>query len=766
MNRNISASAKTSNLLDYYNKYHSPLLCKEIALDLLKKDYNFSYDELKLLTKADPLFVLKYIPYSSNFIKVWIDVKGFINHDTFPKKYYRDPDLVYYIICHADSFPSIITSQITEQMLFEYAKEHSDEDLFRLCRRTAGYDPKHGFLYTRRYENFFADEKISKRLKAVDPESVRRPWEIRYDESERRHKLELQEQAKYEEDIKSKVLKKADFSFRMPLTANETEKAKTKKHDLITVKNDEKRIIVHYISDLHLSCKISEKAQNGIPIGETALKEIELSVSEIVKSVKYKNNYDYEKVVLLGGDITEDFEVAKVFYHLLSKKLDYRCTIITVLGNHELWDESAQEKKKLKLKNILNRYTQMIDEIPCTFLLENSILACVRGRPIQISEEMLYDDSISIYLKRILSKAEVIVFGAIGFSGNNDRFNVENGIYRSAISNREEEKELSARCEAAYYRAISLIGTNRFICFTHMPKTDWSDDLYISNCVYINGHTHKNSYVIDNNKKILADNQIGYNGEDYSLKYFTLSGGRDRFEYLPDGIHEIHPSDYIEFAELRGLHYSYKRNDPSKMFVLKKNGFYMFVTQSKTRICILRGGRKDELPNRSLQYFFDNMDILGEQLLQSFKGFMNRIREISGSIQNLGGDGKIHGCIVDIDFYNHLYLNPFDGTLTAYYAEDMTSRVSYSSLSKLIDNNPGHSPVLKKMKKLINTDKANNNLVLGIREKGLEGGTYSDEALIYSVSNRTKTVQALFDGNIIQVWDEVLINAAKRHLVE
>ena len=74
-----------------------------------------------------------------------------------------------------------------------------------------------------------------------------------------------------------------------------------------TLKNDEKKIIVHYISDLHLNHKIFEKANAGKTIGETTLEEIELSVSQIVKSIKHRNNYDYEKVILLGGDVTEDF---------------------------------------------------------------------------------------------------------------------------------------------------------------------------------------------------------------------------------------------------------------------------------------------------------------------------------------------------------------------------------------------------------------------------------------------------------------------------
>ena len=48
--------------------------------------------------------------------------------------------------------------------------------------------------------------------------------------------------------------------------------------------------------------------------------------------------------------------------------------------------------------------------------------------------------------------------------------------------------------------------------------------------------------------------------------------------------------------------------------------------------------------------------------------------------------GRAHGCIVDLDFNNHLFLNPFDGTITPYYALSTEDKIIYKSVESLIAN--------------------------------------------------------------------------------
>ena len=44
---------------------------------------------------------------------------------------------------------------------------------------------------------------------------------------------------------------------------------------------------------------------------------------------------------------------------------------------------------------------------------------------------------------------------------------------------------------------------------------------------------------------------------------------------------------------------------------------------------------------------------------------------IAERIAMIGGRGKIHGCIIDIDWFNHIFVNPCDLKITPYWASDM-----------------------------------------------------------------------------------------------
>lgn len=55
------------------------------------------------------------------------------------------------------------------------------------------------------------------------------------------------------------------------------------------------------------------------------------------------------------------------------------------------------------------------------------------------------------------------------------------------------------------------------------------------------------------------------------------------------------------------------------------------------------------------------------------------LKHISNQIKKIGGDGRIHGCIVDIDEMNHVYLNPIDGRIICYWASAINHRYEYPS---------------------------------------------------------------------------------------
>lgn len=48
--------------------------------------------------------------------------------------------------------------------------------------------------------------------------------------------------------------------------------------------------------------------------------------------------------------------------------------------------------------------------------------------------------------------------------------------------------------------------------------------------------------------------------------------------------------------------------------------------------------------------------------------------------------GRVHGSIVDIDYYNHIYVNPMTGKMKFYYAPSVSNRIVYPSFHSLLKN--------------------------------------------------------------------------------
>ena len=61
-------------------------------------------------------------------------------------------------------------------------------------------------------------------------------------------------------------------------------------------------------------------------------------------------------------------------------------------------------------------------------------------------------------------------------------------------------------------------------------------------------------------------------------------------------------------------------------------------------------------------------------------------RKISEVIKSFGGSGRIHGCIIDVDFLNHVMLNPSDGQITYYYSPVFGYVEPYDNMLNLLES--------------------------------------------------------------------------------
>lgn len=132
-----------------------------------------------------------------------------------------------------------------------------------------------------------------------------------------------------------------------------------------------------------------------------------------------------------------------------------------------------------------------------------------------------------------------------------------------------------------------------------------------------------------------------------------------------------------------------------------------------------------------------------------FKQFTKLLTEIAEAVKSFGGTGKIHGAIVDIDYYNHIYVNPFDLVITPYWAENIINKMAYPSISALLKARCPNLYVT--YKKMDNND--TNKLILAKNTTTIKEVIYYPDTDIYRASREVKKMQRLH-SNILTVWTD------------
>lgn len=505
---------------------------------------------------------------------------------------------------------------------------------------------------------------------------------------------------------------------------------------------------VFYISDLHLDYKIAADFS-----GKTSRQQIQDYVSKIAE--KITRSVDSKSLLLIGGDTTFDPDLFELFFREL------HCHVLTVLGNHELW---SFENRGIYGKT----YDEIVGRLRSTRAVVENDLVVFRYADLSFPARYSQSEILKLSNKELMEKGRngaLIVLGGIGFSGLNEQFNANSGIYRDTIK-REEEIERSEAFEKLYRRVNSALGNKTVIVLTHMPMRDWTSDKPNPKWIYISGHTHQNFAQKDETGMFLADHQVGYRGRNYCPGYFPFKLETDYFAGYRDGKYAISGDDYLTFYRCYGFFLNIKE-ERFDITMLKRDGFYLFLGKKKnaTDHCffVLNGGRSNKAKkNLSLEYFFENMAIYGQSIKAFTKKYFDFQKRVAVAVKAFGGDGKIHGAIVDIDYYCHVYVNPLDSTLTPYFAENMVNKAVYPDICTLL---------FAKEKPLyhhfIRQNEIGSTFLLGKPHevtKAVNPKIVFDTSM-YRASRILKSLQYASGFGVIRVWNEPLLNAAKKDLI-
>ena len=513
---------------------------------------------------------------------------------------------------------------------------------------------------------------------------------------------------------------------------------------------------IFYISDIHLVHKIQNKFGDG-PVNQY---EIDNYVKEIVHKLKESEQkilrrIDTRKCSIVNiylGDISFDFNLYKTFFDEVAETQRCEDINIAILGNHELWF-----KKQKSFDDIVDKYRDYL-ESKNIYLLQNDALLLIKNDDgfdyWDICEECFLEDIDGDLFNKLYKNPFLAIFGGIGFAGLEKIFNYDSGIYRDAIKSRKEEISRSKEINKLYERLKALLPDKKVVVATHMPLRSWSKEQYNKNWYYLSGHTHKNWYLDDDTTHVFEDNQLGYDGTNFEFKFVILDKKVDIFENYKDGIFVINRENYCLFNFYQGIRIKF--NYPfDKLYMLKRNKTYMFLMEYKGRLCLLAGGTKKRAIVKDVNYYYENMIKYQEQIVKGIKSYLDFEKEISNSIKAIGGSGRIHGAIVDIDYWNHVYVNPFDKTVTPYFANDIIDKYVYSNILSLLKFKVPdlYANYLKMIE-----EKGDENSLIIFKGNELSDNVYHEESTeMYKSSRLIKSMQFISSHRIIRNWnDEIL----------
>ncbi len=497
---------------------------------------------------------------------------------------------------------------------------------------------------------------------------------------------------------------------------------------------------IYYVTDLHLNHKLLAR----FPIRATVY-EVRFFIHNYIKKMLNSTDVGIDDYLLIGGDTSFSFDISQIFFEELIKFWKPQ-HILVVLGNHELWESNCTDGS---LVDIISRYKTLFDNLGIVFL-QNSLFIDTNFSRVVLNEKDILNKSTDELLK-IITKSNLLVFGSIGFSAYNKLYNAKSGMYNTAISSMEQEIEHVHRCQNVYNKLASALKNEQLIVLTHMPLKDWSIQPEEPNWIYVNGHTHSNEYTKTEYKTIYADNQIGYQPKSAKLKYFYKSLDYDIFRYYSDGIYHISKQQYLDFHRGNGIMCNFNKS-VDYITMLKRQGLYLFLLENKhnNTLHILNGGQTKQLNITNLDYYYENMLKYGNFIKDKMRNYNNALKKISDFVKKIGGDGRIHGGIVDIDFLNHIYLNPSDGSISIYYSPSRGERYSYPNLETLLST---HTPQLyENYNRLI----ANSNSVIPFANtNGIDPNIFKIfDPSQYKTSYLLKGLQYLTENNIIRKWSD------------
>ena len=528
------------------------------------------------------------------------------------------------------------------------------------------------------------------------------------------------------------------------------------------------------INHLYLYYKIwSKKNKRNIFSQKQALEIYKKKFNELqdkVKKIKYQ-------LKILGFDSLSEKEIIKKLK--IGEYPDYI--------NHKIQKYNSLNFKLKQLKNYKEDFIKKLTNrkkfdnnvyLPMFVVLGNhelsqfdSIDTCVKSFEIFFKKEKIY-----FLHNEIIHGARINILGGIGFAKYNELYNANNLCTTTPPITREEEIKETEKFVKKYNDAVleSLKENKPLLVVSHYPVRDWLfKEKYSSICVYFSGHTHNNDSIHTENIQVYANNQIGYKKKGIRFKLANLGMNYNPFIDYKDGVYNIEPIQYEKFllhngTSITGTYFidEQLKTGNATFYMIKQEGFYgFFVINKKTGTKICFGGRLKTISKvTDINYFYKSFSTIIVKYFNILAPYRKEQERISSRLKEMGLDGKIHGSIIDVDFYYHILLDPITGEKLFYFSPVFGAIKQFRSFSEMICD-------MKLNNALIGVNEEKMMTIKLDEEKGVDDFVFlNSKNTLYKISSKINQLQSLFETNILREWNDYLVqetlNRGNKFLIE
>lgn len=508
---------------------------------------------------------------------------------------------------------------------------------------------------------------------------------------------------------------------------------------------------IWYVSDLHLEWIVNPGGERVFESSANAVGALKSVASSILAPVREEE----ESVLLLAGDTAENPKLLECFFRALAitkRERGLKCDIVAVMGNHERRSLDDAAFKELAGRNGV---------IPlCNDLfIKYKGIESVGGKPVVVSEGDLAEADFS-ELSKIAIDSDYAIFGGLGYSGLNPRYNANIGLYGDAISG-EEDVALSERFAVLFEKVLSSFDPSEtpLVVLSHTPVEDWHrPDTPLGGAIYVNGHTHHQEFLdAPYGPTILANNQVGYVKDEKEVQginafcYRVTYKSYEPLKDIEDGIHKITKQEYALYLKWSGEH-SKGCSYPGDLWVIQNEGYRMFVLETSRSRSLLNKGQRVGPLKHPLDYYYDNLPKYARAAERYTCRYLQARGEISKRVKKAGGSGNEHGCIVDFDELTHLFFNPYDASLHCYAASSIVSKRYFQNFSSMLNACGLQSSAIKRRA----AEKLDELCIAG----GHRDYEYYEGTEQYALSNLMMKLERVGTKQIVTAWSDDLLNSS------